>query len=161
MATVGHIKEIKTVDGHIVAVVMTGTGQSVTATIMQAAGAEFYPRPGDTVLFHWAGQEVLVSAVLSEDTTTEKGESLIFSRGASGEVAAKVHLKTNGDVVVGDGASPVALAQKVDALWDTLYSVFTGWSPVSKDGGGALKTAFTAAFSSNPQTVGSSNLRAD
>lgn len=161
MATVGYIKEVKIVDGHIVAVVMTGTGQAVTATIMHAAGAEFYPRPGDTVLFHWAGQEVLVSAVLTEDTTTKKGESLIFSRDASGGVAAKVHLKTNGEVVVGNGDSPVALAKKVDELWDTLYNVFTGWKPVYKDGGAALQTAFTAAFKSNPQTVGSSNLKAD
>jgi hypothetical protein len=118
------------------------------------------------VLFHWAGQEVHISAVVSEDASTGRGESLIFSRNAAGQVVASVHLRDNGQVVitttgavVGNGASPVALAQKVDMLWTALWGVINGWTPVYET---ALKANFLVAFPPpGPQTVGSSNLKAD
>jgi hypothetical protein len=166
VATIGHIKSTQIVDGQITAVVETGTGQAVTGIVMPASGSEFHPMPGDRVLFHWAGQEVHISAVVSEDASTGRGESLIFSRNAAGQVVASVHLRDNGQVVitttgavVGNGASPVALAQKVDMLWTALWGFINGCTPVYET---SLKANFLVAFPPpGPQTVGSSNLKAD
>jgi hypothetical protein len=99
MAMIGHIKEVSIEDGQITAVVETGTGQAVTARVMAASGAEFYPMPGDSVLCHRAGQEVVVSAVLHGDASTERGEGVIFARNELGEIVAKIWLYPDGDIV--------------------------------------------------------------
>ena len=94
---------------------------------------------------------------------------------ASGEVSIwsqyeqQILLKADGSVEitapagvsVGTGSDSVAMAAKVDALWNAFYTMFSAWTPVAQDGGAALKTAFTAAFSSPPASVASTNLKAD
>jgi hypothetical protein len=178
VATIGHIKSTQIVDGQITAVVETGTGQTVTGIVMPASGSEFHPLPGDRVLFHWAGQEVHISAVVSEDASTGKGESLIFSRNAAGQVVASVHLRDNGEVVitttgavVGNGASPVALALPINTFLSSLVgAVSPGGSSILTPTPGsqcpvatAIRAASTAAFPpilSEPD-CGSENLKAD
>jgi len=162
MAMIGQIKEVKIVDGRIEAVVETGTGQEVTANVMAGAGSEYHPLAGDTVLFHWVGQEVVVAAVIGADASANAGEALIFGRNASGVVVSSVHCKADGTVVTGFGADFVAMAAKVDLLWATLWGTFNTWAPVAQDGGAALKTAFLAAFPPpGPSSVASTNLKAD
>lgn len=167
MATIGHIKETRIVDGQIVCDVETGNGQTVTAVLFADAGSEYHPLPGDRVVFEKAGQDIVIKAVLSEDASTSGGQGLIFSRNAAGEVVASILLGSDGrvtispstDVRVGNGQSPVALANNVDALWNALWGVFNGWTPVYES---ALKTGFLAAFQPpGPQSVASNNLRAD
>lgn len=65
---------------------------------------------------------------------------------------------TASETIHGNGDSYVALASKVDALWTALWGVFNGWTPVYET---ALKTYFMGAFPTAPDTVGSSNLKAD
>lgn len=163
MATIGTIKEIKPVDGQLQAVIETGSGPAVTATIMQAGAVDFFPIPGDRVLYHYAGKEVVVSAIFSEDNSAAPGEWLVFSRNPAGEVQAVLHLKADGTVNAGTGADFVALAAKVDALWATLDKLFrTDWTPVANDGGAALQMAWlTVAFPTPPSSVASTNLKAD
>lgn len=173
MALIGHIKQISTsVDGQITAVIETGNGPALTATVMSASGAEFYPQRGDVALCHMVGQEVIVSAVLHGTSTSAMGEALIFSRDTGGNVIASIHLAADGTVTitpgttvnVGTASDFVAMAAKVDTLWATLWKVFNEWIPVSQDGGAALKTAFLAvgAFPApGPSTVASTNLKAD
>lgn len=167
MAMIGHIKEVSIEDGQITAIVETGTGQAVTARVMAASGAEFYPMPGDSVLCHKAGQEVVVSAVLHGDASTDRGEGVIFSRNESGDVVANIHLKADGKVIVkpttgveiGNASDFVAMSKKVDALWAALWGVINGWAPVYES---ALKTSFLAAFPPpGPASVASTNLKAD
>lgn len=55
----------------------------------------------------------------------------------------------------------VALAQKVDLLWTTLYTLLTTWVPAPPDGGAAFKAASIAAFPTPPTSVACSNLKAD
>lgn len=169
MAMIGHIKEVSIEDGQITAIVETGTGQAVTARVMAASGAEFYPLPGDSVLCHKAGQEWDVSAVIHGDASAGPGEGIIFSRDESGEVVANIHLKADGKVIVksttgveiGNASDFVAMSAKVDALWETLWEMFTAWSPLANDGGAALKTQFQSSFQSKPSSVASTNLKAD
>jgi hypothetical protein len=166
---IGTIKETSTVDGQIKAIVETGSGPAVTVVIMQSGGVDFHPMPGDTVLYEQTGEEINVTAVFSQDSTTAAGEWLAFSRNAAGTVMASIYLKANGEVIitptltakVGTGADFVALAAKVDALWLTLYTLLTTWTPATGDGGLAFKTAALLAFPAPPATVASANLKAD
>jgi hypothetical protein len=167
MAMIGHIKEVSIEDGQITAIVETGTGQAVTVRVMAVSGAEFYPMPGDSVLCHRAGQEVVVSAVLHGDASTERGEGIMFSRNESGDIVANIHLKADGKVIVkpttgveiGNASDFVAMAAKVDALWTALWGVINKWTPVYE---GALRTSFLEAFPTpGPSSVASTNLKAD
>ena len=94
----------------------------------------------------------------------DNGEVAVYS-----QYGQKILLAKNGDIEttqnifsVGGGSTAVATAQKNDALWQKLYTVFaTAWVPVAQDGGAALKTAFQAAFGSGPGSTASTNLKAD
>jgi hypothetical protein len=59
----------------------------------------------------------------------------------------------------------VAIASKVDAIWQALITLFTiSWTVAPYDGGAALKVAFGAMLSDNPtlaNSVASTNLKAD
>jgi len=178
MAAIGHIKEVTITDGQITAVVETGTGQAVTAKLMAAAGAEFYPLAGDAVLFHWAGQEVIISAVLHGDASTAGGEALVFSRNASGDVVASIYLKADGKVIitttgaeVGAGGDAVAMSTPINTFLDTLAAAVSpgGVGIVTPSPGAAcpvavaIRAAMSAAFppALSPASTGSTNLRAD
>lgn len=59
-------------------------------------------------------------------------------------------------------ASFVALATLVDLFIATFDTVMrTAWTPVGQDGGAALKAAYVAAFVAPPNSVASTNLKAD
>lgn len=166
MAMIGRIKEIFKEDGEITAIVETGTGQEVTVKIMASSGSEFHPMPGDSVLCHRAGQEIIVSAVLHGDASTERGEGIIFSRNLSGQIVASINIKADGKVTVtpttgveiGNGSDFVAMASKVDLIWTTFWNVINAWAPVYE---ASLKSAFLAAFPNPNNSVASTNLKAD
>lgn len=170
MALIGHIKEIQvSPENQIEAIVMTGNGQELTATVFASSGSEFFPVRGDVALCHEAGSEIVISAILHGDASTLSGEGTIFARDAAGNVTGSIHLAVDGTITmtpgitvnVGTASDFVAMAAKVDALWATLWGMFTAWAPQATDGGAALKTQFQTAFPSSPSSVASTNLKAD
>jgi hypothetical protein len=66
-----------------------------------------------------------------------------------------VVIETTAQVVLGGeaGAQFMARADRVDAELARIRNVLTGWTPVPNDGGLALKTAATTAFSSAQSTA--------
>lgn len=158
MATVtAEIKEVKREDGQLVAYCHTGNGPAFSAIVPQVGG-DWHPIAGDMVTAINSGAEYHIVAVFIRDSETAAGEHLIFARDSMGNIKASVHLKADGVAYVGSGTDFVAMAAKVDQLWMKLWGVFNGWAPVYE---AALKTAFLAAFPSAPQTVGSTNLKAE
>jgi hypothetical protein len=99
MAMIGHIKEVFEDDGQITCILKTGNGVEISAFVMGTSGAEFHPVPGDVALCHTAGQEILISAIIHGDASTESGESLVFSRNSNGDVVSSLYLKTDGSVL--------------------------------------------------------------
>lgn len=170
---VGIIKSVLTEEGQVVAVVMTGSGRAVTAQVMQAGPIDFFPCVGDRALCFELGEEIVVSAVFAEDSSTGIGEARIFGRNAAGVVVSTIHLKETGQIVltpatsvsVGAGVSAVALSTNVEALWTCLLTALKGWTGTKPpDGGVGLAAALTAAFATaglDPPVVGSTNLKAD
>jgi hypothetical protein len=164
----GTIKSIEVEDGQLKAFCDTGFGPMFTATIPQMGG-DFRPIAGDSVTAIKMGQEWIAFSIVAKDAESGAGEHMFFARNAAGEVVSSVHAKADGSVVitptttcsVGNGGDFVALSQKVDILWTTLWTAFNTWAPVAQDGGAALKTAFLAAFPSTPQSTASTNLKAD
>ena len=61
----------------------------------------------------------------------------------------------------GAGGDFAALSSKVDDFIAKMDNMFRTWTPVVNDGGGALKTKFTAAFPTAPDTVASETLELD
>lgn len=69
---------------------------------------------------------------------------------------------TKDAVEVGGATDFVALAGKVDAALEALKEVFANWTPVTGDGGTALKTALTALLSSGwPHTTKAAKAKAE
>lgn len=99
MAMIGHIKEVFEDDGQIACILKTGNGVEITAFVMGTSGAEFHPIPGDVALCHTAGQEILISAIMHGDASTEPGESLVIARNGSGDLVSSIRLKGDGSVV--------------------------------------------------------------
>ena len=170
MATLGVIKEIRVVEGQLKAVIETGSGPAVTATIMQAGTVDYHPLPGDRVLYHYAGQEVVVSAIFSEDNLAALGEVLIFGRDATGVVQVTFHLKADGWAVVGTGADAVAMSTPLDTyLSNLLNTVAPGGVAIVTPAVGqpcpvasAILAAMIAAFPpAGVAACGSTNLKAD
>lgn len=164
MAMIGTIKEISTVDGQHTVIIETGSGPAVTATVMQSAGVDFQPLAGDRAVYHYAGSEVVVSAIFSEDATSGPGEWLVFSRDSAGVVQAKVHLKSDGTVNCGTGADFVSMStttdQKIEAIYNAIAAAVVG----SADGGATFRTNIIAALDISWPAIGSiasTNLKAD
>lgn len=172
---IGIIKEIRITGDQHVAVIETGAGPAVTATVMQPGNMDFCPMPGDAVLYHENGREIVISAISAQNASTGLGETLIFARDATGQVSASVHLKATGQVVIshgegqtvvaGTGSDSVAMSTKVQTLWTCLLTALKAWQePKPPDGGVALAAALVTAFTSaalDPPNVASKNLKAD
>jgi hypothetical protein len=62
-------------------------------------------------------------------------------------------------IELGGNAYAVALAEQVVSQLNALKTAIQGWTPISGDGGAALKTALTALFASWPGTVGSGTVK--
>lgn len=173
MAEIGHIKSVSTIDGQIVCQVESGSGPVVSAVLFESAGSEFYPMPGDRVLFHRTGQEIVITGVLAGDTETDRGQGLILSRNSAGNIVARILLDNTGRVTItpdngvriGNGSSPVTLASRNDAIWSALANACNAFAPPgTPDGGAALSSAIAGAISGaggTPVNTGSSNLEAD
>ncbi|MBP7735958.1 MAG: hypothetical protein KA369_08300 [Spirochaetes bacterium] len=97
--------------------------------------------------------------------SVKKGEIRLYSRDENGEIKAIVHLKDDGEIEVsndnggltlkpdgdielnGDDDNAVRFSKLKDVIKEIqddigdLKDVFTNWSPVSQDGGAALKSA--------------------
>ena len=157
---IGLIKEIRTQDGQHVAIVETGSGPAVTATVMQSGNADFCPMPGDRVLFHRNGREIVISAIFAQTATAGMGETLIFARNAEGAVTATFHLKADGTVAAGAGSDAVAMGAKTDAIVSVIASTATGQVCASPGSACPFATALKAAMEALP-SVASTNLKAD
>jgi hypothetical protein len=79
---------------------------------------------------------------LCQDPTTRQAYVAVTVNGA-----ALLRIDPDGTVHVGEypAADFLALASKVDAVFTSLRSIFTAWTPVPNDGGAALKTLLDAA----------------
>lgn len=102
MAMIGTIKEVKTVDGQHTVIVETGSGPAVTATIMQGGGVDFQPLPGDRAVYHYAGSEVVISAIFSEDAQSAPGEWMVLSRSSVDTVTGFFKISPNGQFNAND-----------------------------------------------------------
>ena len=179
MAMTGRIKELRTVDGVVVAAVetlVTGKQSNNTLTVLigQAAGMECHPIVGDVVYFDRSGAEYVALAMFAEDVTGAQGEAFIFSRSAPETIAATVHLKADGSIEikpgagmtasVGNGSDAVAMATKTDAKVDAIANAISGAAVGSADGGTAFKANIMAALTPALEAIGSVaslNLEAD
>lgn len=136
------------------------------AQLMFGVGFASMPVEGDRLAVIEIDSNLYVvggaSQALESALGLNPGERLLFSTDADGAIQATIRLKADGTVGVGSGSNPVAMADKVDQLWSTLYDMFSNWTPAPNDGGAALKTAFTAAFPPpGPASTASTNLKAD
>jgi hypothetical protein len=77
------------------------------------------------------------------------------------EDGTEIRIKANGEVHLAGGADYVALSAKVDDFITKLDTVFrTTWVVAPMDGGAALKTAYTGAFSAPPDSVAADKVKA-
>ena len=119
MAIIATIKTLSIDDdGYLIATYATGAEKGTnrveeTATVMQSAGAEFRPLPGDDVLVFDVGGENIAIGNLSGEAIGENGESVVYSRDSDGAIIAQTHHKTDGTVVttVFDGETVKATHQ--------------------------------------------------
>jgi len=95
------------------------------------------------------------------DSGLARGEKIIYSVDANNTIKAKIYLRSDGSVYVGDGDQYVALANKVDAFISDVVDLLTGWSVLAQDGGAALQNAANTLWATPPSTTASSNLKAD
>ena len=161
MALMGIVKEVKLDGDHVMVFVESGSGPGVTAVVGQASGVDFRPLPGDGVICDKVGADWVVLALLVVSAEAGGGEWRAFSRDASGRVTGSLYLKADGSVQVNNGSDYVALATKVNAMFDLIDGIINGWTPSPQDGGAALKTAWGTAFAAGKQDVSSSKLRSD
>jgi len=174
MAMNGTIKEIKKVDGQIIAAVLVGDRQEVEVVIGQPPGDDGYPMEGDHVTFDRSGAEYVAFAVDSVDAETATGEKRIFSRDTTGAIVAYIHLDAAGKVSispgtgktckVGTGGDFVALAQRVEAKIDAIVTAIGTSAVQAGDGGALLASNIVAALNISLPLIGdvkSSNLKAD
>lgn len=109
---------------------------------------------------------VAVKDLVEPDATLARGEKIIYSLDSSNNIKAKIYLKNDGTVNVGDGDQFVALSNKVDSFISDITDLLTGWTVAPNDGGLALQTAAKALWDVSmggtpPDSVASSNLKAD
>lgn len=109
MGVIGYIISMEVDDGQVLARVATGTGQSFTGTLLCPPGVDAYPIPGDSVLCHRVGAEIVFIAGDCDILGTSEGEIRIVSRN-SGGVKASIHLKNDGKVVIENGVGEIELS---------------------------------------------------
>lgn len=61
----------------------------------------------------------------------------------------------------GSAAEALAIASKVTDALNQLKSAINGWTPVAMDGGAALKTALSSLFSTWPEPVATTKVKAE
>lgn len=102
-----------------------------------------HPFPGVTAKVS-AGARVLLGF---EEGDPDKPVALAWEMGS----LTSLHL--GGSSVDGSDVTDfVALASKVDALFNSLKTMFTSWAPVPLDGGASLKALATTALAAPPWT---------
>jgi hypothetical protein len=178
---IGEIKSVRVVDGQVTAVIQTGAGPAVTATVLMPAGLDFQPLAGDTVKFHRSGQEIVVTGLFTEDTQAGPGEAILFSRADDGDIVATIWMKASGAIEitpgdgqvagVGNGTHPVALATPIDTFLNALVAaVAPGGTPILTPSPGATCPVAASVYAAMgvawppPGTAaacGSTNLKAD
>lgn len=125
-------------------------------------------RPATTGMLVWCDRSIdkwLTGNGAEVDPEVDHDNSLAdawFCPGlfASGAVPFAI---PQGYIVIGDdsGSDFVALAAKVKAWFDAFNSAVSGWTPVSNDGGAALKSALTTLIGGTPSTdVAASQVKA-
>jgi hypothetical protein len=142
------------------------------AQVLFAPGFASVPVEGDRLLImSKQGELYAIGGAcqnVEESLGLTAGSRAVYSTDTSGVLQAIIRLLADGkinitgDVTIGE-SSPgfVALSAKVDALWLSFYNMFSGWTPVAQDGGTALKTAFTTAFPSAPESVAATKLKTE
>jgi Phage protein Gp138 N-terminal domain len=74
----------------------------------------------------------------------------------------RIQITPAGEILAGaaTGHDFVALAAKVDKIFEDLHSVFTGWTVAPQDGGAALKAKYATVFSAAPASVAATKVKA-
>jgi hypothetical protein len=157
------------------------------AQVLVAPGFATVPVKGDRLLILDKSGELFAVAgstqSVEESLQLGPGSRAVYSTDVSAVLKALIKLLADGTISIsgesvsvsgdttfndtvtvgGAGAGYVALAQKVDLLWTTLYTLFTsGWViPPAPDAGAALKAAFVAAFPTPPQSVAAAKTKTE
>ena len=113
-----------------------GAGENRTATEFRSAGDDSSPLPGDySVALRVPGtNKYVVVGHIDPDNPpeSEPGEKKIYSRGATGEIAAFIQLKKDGSVLVSNGLQNGTI--EIDALTGSIVAS----SPFIRLGNGEL-----------------------
>jgi hypothetical protein len=168
---IGHIKNVKVVDGQYEITVDTGSGPAVTATLMFPAGIDAKPLAGDAVRFSRNGQEIAITGLFTEDVQADDGEAILFSRSGDGSIVASIWMKKDGSIEilpdsgqvagVGDASDFVAMASKVIATWTALSNAILGWTPPGAPDAGVSLSAVIQGVAASAIDPSSTNLKAD
>jgi hypothetical protein len=119
--------------------------------------------PGDLGVFTLDGAVFLPGLFPDSLTPAQSADANNMVIGSDRSTSSQIVIKPGGEIDAGASATNfVAMANKVKAWFDTFNAAVTGWTPVSNDGGAALKTALTALIGGTPPTnVASTNLKAE
>lgn len=102
------------------AIVDPGYGNNSTATVFAPAGDHANPLPGDyAALFPVRGSGRVVVVGWSDakvENTTKPGERRLYSRTASGQVAAEIYISADGSIEIKNGSGGITL--KADGAVD-------------------------------------------
>lgn len=108
-----------------------------------------------------------VVGYLNKDLSASVGELRLFSTSESGQLAAWMWLKNNGNIeILGSDDNLIKYAQTAATIKEiqddikALKQAFTTWVPVAYDGGAALKAA-TGSWFSQPLTEDISGAKFD
>ena len=104
---------------------------------------------------------VAIKDFVEPDATLGRGEKIIYSLDSNNNIKAKIYLKNDGTVNIGNGDQFVALSNLVTTALDAICDIFTSGTPVANDGGAALQSAWKTAAAAISTVVASSNLKAD
>lgn len=164
---IGTITEIVKDDSALICTVSFGANDVITATLFGLSSRNEYPMIDDQVAVQRGKEEdIIVALFRGVPGDLQPGESITYGRDSGGAIVSSVKCTKDGkvkinDLEVGNATDFVAMSQKVDALWTSLYTAFSSWVVAPNDGGAALKATFTASFPSSPSTVASSNIKGD
>lgn len=119
----GTIKTIKADGNALVAEVDAGASDIVEAVLYGMSSINDYPLPGDEVAIEDTGSEYIIAAVFRANPSgLGSGESILYSRDSSGNVAASVKCGSNGEIILNGGTDYAAEFTALKTGFDALVS---------------------------------------
>lgn len=121
--------------------------------------------PGDIGL-HSMSSALFIPAVFPDKSPIQNADANNLVIGSDSNHASRIVIKPSGEIDAGSSATHyVAMQDKAKTWLDAFVGAISGWTPVSQDGGAALKTALTTAHIIGPGAIstdwGSTNLKAE